>query len=83
MRFKKHGVVWVGEFSLSLKIENAGGWMGRFVSHGSGHTSPGSWFPWGRPSRSPDSGHFFLRLIQFCLHTKVEKKAIRKKEKPR
>lgn len=59
---KKHGVVLVDEFCLPLKTENAGDQMERFISHGSGHSSPGSWFPWGSPSRSPGSQHFFLRL---------------------
>lgn len=68
-------------FLCLLKTENVEGQMERLVSHGSGRGSPGSWFPWGRPSRILDSRHFFLRLIQFCLHIKAERKAIRKKKK--
>ena len=78
---KKHGVVLVGELSLPLNTENAGDQMGRFVSHGSGHSSPGSWLPWGSPSRSPGSRHFFLRLKQFVCRLKLKRKLSGRRKK--
>lgn len=74
------GTVRFGEFSLPSKTENAGGQMGRLVSDGAGQGSPGSYFPLGRLSGVPGSGYSFFWLVQFCLHMKAERKAIRMKK---